>query len=49
MAGFGHALLWGGEGWGDGRRADEVGAACESDPTSMLVEMYWLSLPVDQG
>ncbi len=33
-------------GWGDGRRASRGGAACESDPTSTLVEMYWLSPPV---
>jgi hypothetical protein len=31
---------------GDGRRAGGVGAACESDPTSTPVEMYWLSPPV---
>jgi hypothetical protein len=37
---------FGGEGWGDGRRAGRVGAACESDPTSTPVEMYWLSPPV---
>jgi hypothetical protein len=36
----------GGLGVGDGRRAGRVGAACESDPTSTPVEMYWLSPPV---
>ncbi len=34
---------------GDGRRAGGVGAACELDPTSTPVEMYWLSPPVGLG
>jgi hypothetical protein len=47
-ASYEHALLWG-EGWGDGWRAGRVGAACESDPTSTPVEMYWLFPPVGLG